>query len=194
MADNVQTFYIRGETQFAKILGDPIPNYNKDGYEWKMDLVLDDAGVEQFNDISPDVSDRVKVNKKNKKTGELVYEGRPHISFKHSQITKAGNENRPITVVDAAGNTWPQDKLIGNGSKVDVKFIVMDFGKGKFPGVYIRAVRVLEHVPYEVQEFEPISEDDEFYKEAEEAAANLEAEMTDAPEVEQDDLDDEVPM
>ena len=36
---------IRGKTSFAKILGDPMLNYNKDGREWKMDLEITDKNT-----------------------------------------------------------------------------------------------------------------------------------------------------
>jgi hypothetical protein len=142
-------------------------NYSKDGREWKMDLEITDKNtLKELKTLG--ISDRVK-NK------ETYLNGAPHLTFKQAEFRKDGvTPNKPIQVEDAAGQPWPQNKLIGNGSVVDVKFVVMDYGVGKKKGVYIRSVRVLEHVPYEVSEFEPISEDDEFYAAAQKAKEQAE--------------------
>jgi hypothetical protein len=158
---NTRNVVVRGKASFAKILGDPVLNYNKDAKEWKMDLQIDKDTVKEFKGLG--IGDRVK-----NKEGYL--DGAPHITFKHSELRKDGTPNQPIPVTDINGNLWDHAKLIGNGSDVDVKFVVMDHGPGKRAGVYIRSVRVLKLVPYVRQEFEPLDEDDEFYQEAVEAA------------------------
>lgn len=146
------TLVLRGKAMFAKILGDPIPNYNKDGKEWKMDFVLQPSSIKELKEAG--IGDRVKT--------KIDYlEGAPFLSFKHKFVDE---NTKPIKVVDVQGNEWDQKKLIGNGSDVDVKFVVMDFGPGKKKGVYIRSVRVLKLVPYERKEFDELSEDDEFYQ------------------------------
>lgn len=162
MANKTETHVLRGETSYAKILGDPMPNYAKDGREWKMDLVIKDKDtLKEVKGLG--IGDRVK-NKEN------YLDGAPFLTFKQAEMRKDGvTPNQPITVVDAAGNPWPDSKLIGNGSTVDVKFVVMDYGPGKKKGVYIRGVRVLDLVPYEPKEFDDLDEDDEFYKAAKEA-------------------------
>lgn len=166
MAKNVTEHTLRGKASYAKIIGEPMLNYNKDGREWKMDLQLLDKG--SVKDVkSWGIGDRIK-NKEN------YLDGNPFMTFKQNEFRKDGvTPNQPIKVVDAAGNPWDEHKLIGNGSVVDVKFIVMDHGPGKMHGVYIRAVRVLDHVPYEPKEFDDLSEDDEFYKAAKEAEEEL---------------------
>lgn len=73
-----------------------------------------------------------------------------------------GNKADPIRIVDANGEPW-DGRLIGNGSIVDVKFVVKDYGVGKKKGVYIRALRVLELVPYVSQDFAPLDSDDDFF-------------------------------
>ena len=45
MANKPQTAVFRGKAQYAKVLGEPMLNYNKDGKEWKLDLVLADKGL-----------------------------------------------------------------------------------------------------------------------------------------------------
>lgn len=189
---DIKTVVFRGKASFAKILGDPILNYNKDGKEWKMDLELTDrASVKEAKGLG--IGDRVR-----QKEGYL--DGSPFMTFKQAELRRDGTPNQPITVVDPLGKPWNQNTLIGNGSDVDVKFVVMDHGPGKKHGVYIRGVRVLNLVPYERQEFEPISEDDEFYKEAkaaEEKAAQADKEFKKDFGLETSDeksLDDDVPF
>lgn len=176
-----QTVVLRGEAMYAKILGDPVLNYNKDGKEWKMDFKLADKNsIKELDKLG--IKDRVKT-----KDGYL--DGEPFMTFKQAEFRKDGvTPNQPIKVVDIAGKEWSQEKLIGNGSKVDVKFVVMDFGPGKKKGVYIRSVRVLDLVPYEKDEFPEIDENDEFFD-------NLPKEEQILGEVGNvEELDDEMPL
>lgn len=188
MSNETKRVIVRGKASFAKILGDPVPNYNKNGKEWKMDLVL--TTEEAVNDVKEaGIEDRIK-----RKDGYL--DGRPFLSFKRAEFQKSGKPNDPIPVVDAAGRPWDREKLIGNESDVDVKFNVVDYGKGKFAGVYIQGVRVLDLVPYEAQQFAPLDKDDPYNRQAEELAAFKEDfGLGEAPEVDVDidDLDDEIP-
>lgn len=180
---------IRGKTSFAKILGEPVLNYSKDGKEWKMDLVLDPPVVKELKALG--LSDRVK-----KKDDYL--DGKSYITFKQRELRPDGTPNEPVRVVDINGQPWDHTKLLGNGTTVDVKFTVRDYGVGKKQGVYIRSVRVLDLVAYNKEEFAPISEDDEFYKAAKEMADANDAEVDkDFREKflgETDDLDDEVAL
>lgn len=191
--NDTQTVVIRGKTSFAKILGDPVLNYSKDGKEWKMDLVIDKDTVKEIKGFG--IGDRVK-------TKDGYVDGQPHLTFKQSEFKRSGDANQPIPVKDILGKDWDQSKLLGNGTDVEVKFVVKDHGVGKKKGVYIRGVRVLKLVPYERQEFDAIDENDEFYEEALKAAkaaeAAAQAEMVDAPfETDAPDdaeLDDDLPV
>lgn len=154
---NIKTVTIRGKAQFAKILGDPIPNYDKTGKEWKMDLEITDKDtIKEIKSLG--IGDRIRQK-------ENYLNGSPYISFKQAEFKKDGTTpNKPITVVEADGKTpWDQDKLIGNGSTVDVRFAIIEYPAYKKTGCYIRAVRVLDHVSYERPLFDPLDEEDEFY-------------------------------
>lgn len=172
MANKSETVILRGKTSFAKILGDPRLNYSKDGKEWSMDLVLDKAGVKDVN--ARGIKQKIKQK-------DNYVDGQPYIRFKRDEFKKDGRANDPIEVVDIIGKPWDEKKLIGNGSVVDVKFRVVDYGAGKQKGMYIDKVKVLDLVPYDGGDFEPISEEDEYfakYKEAQEASnANKDEEM-----------------
>ncbi len=175
-----KTLRIRGKASYAKILGDPVTNYAKDGKEWKMDLELE--GDDVLKELNKEgLKDKIK-----NKEGYL--DGAPYMSFKHAATRldkKTGQivENKPIRVFDAKGQPWDTEQLIGNGSVVDVKFEVIDWGSDRI-GCYIRAVRVIKLVPYMTADFDPLDEDDEFYVE-------VVAKGEDTPPFE-DDLDDDM--
>lgn len=155
MSKNTEIVTFRGKTSFAKILGDPGLNYAKDGKEWTMDLVIDKETVKKAKGLG--ISDRVKMKPD-------YLDGQPYMSFKQRELKASGQPNDPIRVVDIRGNAWDQEKLIGNGSDVDVKFAIVR-NPGRKDGVYIRGVRVLNLVPYaNRQDFDAIDEDDPFFK------------------------------
>lgn len=190
MANTKQTIVVlRGKASFAKILGKPVLNYSKDGFEWKMDLVLTPAGAKELKLLG--IADRVKRK-------DTYLEGAPHISFKQPELRRDETKNAPINVLDILNKPWDQNKLIGNGSDVEVKFAVVDNGAGKKHGVYIRSVRVLKLVPYVPQQFDDVTEDDEFFAEFAAAQAKVEGEdkefKQDFDIADDADLDDEVPV
>jgi hypothetical protein len=111
------------------------------------------------------------------------------ISFRHKELKKDGTKADPIRIVDSGNSPWG-DGLIGNGSTVDVKFVVRDYGTGRKKGVYIRALRVLDLVPYVAQEFAPLESDDEFF--SEQVSDDLRLPDGLEPVVE-DDLNDDIP-
>ena len=155
MANNSVTYVLRGKLNYPKIVGDPVLNYNKDGKEWKTDFY--DFPVKEVKAMG--ISDRVK-------SKENYLDGQSFLTFKVSEFKKDGSANKPPKIVDSNNQPWPDDVKIGNGSDVDVKFSVVDYGVGKKKGVYLRSVRVLRHVPYnDAESFEPLSKDDEFYVE-----------------------------
>lgn len=159
---------IRGKTSYAKILGDPVLNYSKDGKEWKMDLVIDKDTIAEFKTAG--IGDRVK-------TKPEYLEGQPYVTFKQAEFRRDGTANDPIRVVNILGEPWDQKALLGNGSDVDVTFAVVDHGVGKKKGMYIRQVRVLKRVEYQGgDEAPPIAEGDPFYAEVEAAKAKKSAE------------------
>lgn len=151
MADTASTHIIRGRGRWMKILGKPVPNYQRDGYEWTMDIFPDEEGLKLLKKLG--VADRLK----DKGEGE-------YFMFRQREENAKGEKNAPIKVVDAQGRPWDQDTKIGNDSVVDVRFRFKDYGKGKKPGIYPQAVRVLELNEYNSQDFAPLSEDDEFFR------------------------------
>ena len=167
--------YITGTVHWAKVLGDPVPNYTRDGREWTLDLTPDDDGYALIKKLG--ISSKIK-NKGDEREN--------FIQFKQREFRADGTRNKPLPVYDARNQLWDPETKIGNKSTVEVKFNVVDYGKGKPQGVYPQAVRVLELVPYVRQEFAPLPEDSKYYQNFAEDAGDYEGE--DAP-IEGDPLD-----
>ncbi len=141
------THYISGTGYWMKVLGDPVDNYQKDGKEWVFDLTPDAEGVKLLKKLKLD--DRLK----NKEDDRGTF-----FSFKQRSTRMDGSPNKPINVVDANGHPWDKNEKLGNGTKVDVKFNIRDYGAGKRMGVYPQAIRVMEHVEYESVDFPVVGE------------------------------------
>jgi hypothetical protein len=146
--------YVTGKIYWAKVFN-LVPNYNRDGFEWTFDFVPEDGG-EQFK--AEGIEDKMK--EKN---------GLKFIRFTQKEKQANGKANFPITVVDARNRRWDPKIVdgkvtnpIGNESLVEVKYKVVDYGKGKPTGVYPQAIRVLDLAEFVRQEFEPLPEDNEY--------------------------------
>lgn len=196
MANKPSTLVFRGQLQYARVLGDPVLNYAKDGQEWKFDFIPNDpAGAEK--ELAATKANKVtdRLRSLTDSEGNPRYDGAKYMSFKQAAERRDGTPNNPIRVEDAYGNPWPEDVLLGNGTVADVKFVVIDNGPGKFPGVYPRSIRVLELIPYQSKEFDPIDENDPYFAKAAEAAreiAMLKGVQPKAPEASGEFVDDEL--
>lgn len=181
MSDKSTTHVIRGTLHWAKVLGAPRLNTYTEEKEWSVDLTPDEAGRAEIKRIG--ISSKLREPKANDSRKDSF------LSFRQRELKKDGSKNDPIKVTDVRGNPWDQSTLIGNGTIADVKFRMRKY-PGKPAGTYISAIRILKLVPYEVQEFAPISEDDEFFAE-DEFGPEPQSEVKAAPSV--DDLDDDFP-
>jgi hypothetical protein len=170
-ANNVTTLVYRGKLQYAKVLGDPIDNYTKDGKEWRFDFIPNDqeGAAKELRRLG--VGDRLRT--KVDAEGNLRYDGQAFMTFKQKALKADGTPNKPIRVITINGKEWPQDVLLGNGTVADVTFVVIDNGRGRFKGVYPRTIRVLDLVPYTKDEAAPLPPDDEYAMSAEEQERQL---------------------
>lgn len=142
-----QSYKIKGIAKWAKIFGEPLPNYNEDGNEWSIDLIPDEESVNLLNRLG--IGDKVRDKK-----------GQNVISFKRPEMKLSGpnkgDPNAPIPVVDAADKAWPEDTSVGNGSVIEIKFGIFEIPpKGKFKGgpkPVIYEVKVLKLVEYKKPE------------------------------------------
>jgi hypothetical protein len=193
MPNSKEIVYIRGPIHWTKVLGDPVDNYDKNGREWTFDLALDKAGVKQMNGIKVQGKPVKNIKNRDDERGDFVQFKQkyrePEEYERYGQKVRSIAEQR-IKVMDAEGNAWDQDVKIGNGTIADVKFEVVDYGKGKYAGVYPRAIRVLKHVPYAASEFAPMDESDEFYKAPSKGDGFVDSFLGHTAS---DDLDDDIP-
>jgi hypothetical protein len=143
--------YMRGEAWFAKVLGDPVWNYERNGKEWTLEMKPDEDGLALLEEL--EVADRINKGP-----------DKDRILFRQREFQANGKKNRPITVTDAEDHLWPQDVLIGNKSIIDFKFKYVDNGKGRKASLFPQGIRVLEHIPYVRQEFAPLNEEDKFFR------------------------------
>lgn len=196
MTDTV--IVLRGKLHWARLMGAPRPHtgnpkYDKGPY-WSTDLTPDEKSLELMKKfgITDKLRDPEEIRRKAKKQGKESKEDRKEdfISLKVLQKKKDGSNNNPPKIIDIHGNKWPEGKLLGNETIADLKVKIVDYGSASEKGVYLQATRVLDHVPYESDEFETLSEDDEYFAKATEAKTAGEDE---AP-VGDDELDDDVPF
>jgi hypothetical protein len=167
------TLYLTGKIYWAKVLGNPRPNYSKDGNEWTFEFEPNAEGVKALKNAK--LADRLKDK----------YEDRGRfLTLRKAELAKDGKPNTPIRVYDNENQAWPAETLIGNGSVVDVKLDVRDYGPGKKQGVYPIAIRVTELVPYVSSEFGAMDND----AKPEKAASKP------APRTLRDELDDDLPF
>jgi len=171
------THTFRGKASFAKVLPDQLSlNYNKDGKEWKIDLEIDEATVKEAKKLK--IGDKIRRGEPYEKDGvekPAYLGGRPYLTFRQSELRRDGTPNDPIEIKDILGKPWDYSKEIGNESVIDLRFAVVDNGPGKKRGMYPRAIRVLEHVPFERKTFDDIDKDDPYYKAALKAQEDLKA-------------------
>lgn len=179
---------IRGVASWAKIIGAPRLNEFTGEKEWSIDVTPNKEGRALLKKLG--INDRLREPKEGDKREESF------ISFRHREKRKDGTLNDPLRIVNSDNERWG-NSLIGNGSVVDAKFVVKDYGKGKKKGVYLRAIRVLEHVPYEVEDFAPLESDDEYFAAAGEEAAVEETTkpqtVLEALDADEEELDDDFP-
>lgn len=181
---------LRGKLHWAKIVGDAQPHTGNPKY---------DKGPSWSVDLTPDAKSRALLEehglmKKLREPGNGPKEGRTEsfITLRHLLNRPDGTQNRPLTIKDVRGEAWDGSK-IGNESVADVKVKAVDYGSGSEMGLYIQAVRILDHIPYERNDFEPLSEDDEFFGASEDEVGAGEDGPTAAPEsppFDPDNLDD----
>jgi hypothetical protein len=138
---------IRGTAKWAKVIGKPHAGYEAKFNEWSIDVYVDAATEKKLRDEG--------LSHKLKDKGNGVY-----ITFKRKELKMDGSPNQPIRVVDHRGEAWNEKVKIGNGSVVNVNFVINEFGKGKNDkAANILSLQIWELVKYEGGEF-PTRADD----------------------------------
>lgn len=134
------TEFVTGTLYWAKIIGKPVDNYERTGKEWTVDFVPDDTSFLKQHGLL----DRLKEPK------EPI--SGPFLRLRKPELDGNGDKNDPISISDSDKQPWGTDK-IGNGSRALVKLTIADWGRGKKKSIWVKAIRVIDHVPYEVDEF-----------------------------------------
>lgn len=149
-AVNKATEFLSGKLYWAKVIGQPRPNYSGDAREWTFEFEPDEDGLAVIKGHK--LTDRLKDK----------YEDRgKYLTLRKAELSRDGNANPPIRVYNKDNEEWEQNTLIGNGSKADVKLDIRDYGPGKKKGVYPVAIRVTDLIPYISSEFGAMDKDDE---------------------------------
>jgi len=146
MAAKRTTVFGTGKIYWPKIVGEKAlhDNYDGDARQWAYELSPDDTSFLKEHRLLDRLKD--KEDAKNPEKGEFLYMRKP-------EFTRDGEKNDPIRIYDENNEPWPENKLIGNGTVVDFKLSIVDYGKGKKSGIYTQALRIKELVPYESNEF-----------------------------------------
>ncbi len=138
------TVFVSGKVYWAKVF-DPVDNYEKTGKEWTLDFVPDNVDFLKTHRLL----DRLK-------EGKAPIEG-DYIRLRKPAKDKEGKANDPITIMkrdDEGKNVdWEGKTKIGNGSGADLKLTIADFGAGKKKAIWVKAVRITDHIPFESDEF-----------------------------------------
>lgn len=141
MAD-ASTVFVSGKIYWAKIIGAPRTNYEGTGREWAYEFEPDDVTFLKEHKLL----DRLKDKYSDEGRGD-------YITLRKPEFTSQGEKNEPIRIYDGDNQAWDTNKLLGNGTKVDAKLRIVDWGKGKKKSIYTLALRVTDLVPYVSNEF-----------------------------------------
>lgn len=171
------TLFLTGKIYWAKILGKPVPNYERTGNEWTFEFEPDAEGVKAVKALK--LGDRLKTKYEADGRGAFL-------TLRKKELSNDGSPNEPLRVYDGEDSPWPDNTLIGNGSVGDVKLDVRDYGVGKKAGIYPVALRVTELIKYESAEFGGMDKPDTKPKtKAKSAAPDFKADFN---------LDDDIPL
>lgn len=124
---------------WCKLLGAPRLNYNEDGHEWTVDIVV--SKDQQKELMKNNVGDYFKTND----NGETFFK------YRRNSEKPDGSPAAPVEIYDEYGDAWPQDRLIGNGSKAEVKLLMVEMKRGKNRGKFkpiVLAMKIIDHVSY----------------------------------------------
>ena len=155
----------RGEAAWAKVLGEPVA-YEDNPKAWSVSLLLDpsdpetiafveriEAVFEEFHGPKAKIAangwpfgDETSKDEK----GRPVPTGKVKFNFKRKQETASGAIKDGPLVVDSKKSLWPQEKLIGNGSKIKVAFSPWKWEgpSGKGMSLELESIQVLDLVSY----------------------------------------------
>ena len=133
---------ISGDAYWAHVIT-PNTKFNPDG-EWSIEVCNLDAKNKKVAE-----GDGLTIKNKGDERGDFV-------TLKQYARSKDG-QSRPMSVKDSDRNTFPTNKRVGNGSKVNVSYFPKEYTVygGGVKG-YLNAVQVVDLVEYNAEEFDVV--------------------------------------
>ena len=129
---------IQGIAKWAKVVGEPAWGYENKFKEWSIDVYVDADTVKKLK------AEGLGPKLKDKGNGE-------YITFKRKELKVDGSPNQPIRIVDHRGQPW-DDRKIGNGSTVNVNFLINEYKPGQ-KNANIISLQVWDYVSFGGNEF-----------------------------------------
>lgn len=209
MSNKGEFIILRGVLNYAKVIGKArphtgLPKYDKGPY-WSVDITPNQKSMDELEKHGltrggkngtgklrkPDMKkDKARAGA-TLRDGEVIPADGLYLSLKILENKADGEKNSPPSVKDVQNQSW-DNRLIGNGSVADVKVKVVHYD-GSESGVYLQNIRVLELVPYELDDMPPVDENDEYYVAPEPVTESQSAPAATVQDA-LDDLDDDVPF
>lgn len=106
----------QGKAYWAKIVGKPQGGYpnGKGPAEWSIDVAIDEKTKDRL--LKEGIDAKYIKNKGDEKGDYIV--------FKRREIKQDGTAAKPFKIVDRVGKPWPEGKFIGNGSTINVRYVI----------------------------------------------------------------------
>lgn len=137
---------ITGKAYWFKAVGAPRPNkFNPQVLQWAFDLSIDEKTA---NDLVEKGMKKTYLRNKDDERGTFL-------TFTRDSVKKDGTPGKPFSIKGAQKNPWPEDKLVGNGSTLNVVVTLNErnFRGEKFLKPSAVAIQVWDHVPYDASSF-----------------------------------------
>jgi hypothetical protein len=195
MSGKSQNFVFSGEIFWSKVFEGQADSYDGGPEFYKITLIPDDESWAKF-----------KASKLKLKPREVSSDdSRLAITFRRDKAPKVLEDGTELgggtpRVLDAEGDPWDTNKLIGNGSKGQI-LVNRYFPKTKpnLVGHRLEAVKILKHVPYEAggdpftKDWSFTDEDDEPQEDAKPVKEKTTTRVKPKTEVKAD-MDDDLPF
>ena len=196
-----------GTIYWPKIVGYEalVDNYDGDAKEWTFELEPDDTDFLKENRLLDRLKDPLAYAERLEERGEEEKaeaaresaEGRgDYLMLRKPEFNRDGERNKPFKIIDEDNEPWGEDRLLGNGTKVDYKLKIVDWGPGKKKSIYCMALRVTDLVPYESNEFAGMDKGDSKPSKAAPKKTRAKPQKADSKgkAEELDELDDDIPF
>lgn len=164
MASKNSIVFTKATLYWSKIVGKQalVSNYDGDGKEWTFEAEPEDVSFLKKHRLLDRLKDPFAYAERLEDRGETekaekareVADGRgDYLLLRKPALNRDGEENAPFKIVDQDNEPWGEDRLIGNGTKADLKLKIVDWGAGKKKSIYCMAIRITDLVPYEADDF-----------------------------------------